>query len=213
MLVTKLRKTKKKWKKGFTLVELLVAITISTLIGLSVFLITNSASNVFVRGTESIVADDVKDTLVAFVKDKLYTRSDLYLVKNSFTEGGLTGENIKKYHAMFVYDGYVYIVESNLDGEIEVDDNNIPVNKRMLIAQSAYDKYKVNMSFVPLGSDENGYTTLRLNIYVYDENNQVVCKSYESFKMVNMQYNQVNISFEKTPEGNAYDAYFMCYFL
>lgn len=213
MLVTKLRKTKKKWKKGFTLVELLVAITISTLIGLSVFLITNSASNVFARGTESIVADDVKDTLVAFVKDKLYTRSDLYLVKNSFTEGGLTGENIKKYHAMFVYDGYVYIVESNLDGEIEVDDNNIPVNKRMLIAQSAYDKYKVNMSFVPLGSDENGYTTLRLNIYVYDENNQVVCKSYESFKMVNMQYNQVNISFEKTPEGNAYDAYFMCYFL
>lgn len=213
MLVTKLRKTKKKWKKGFTLVELLVAITISTLIGLSVFMITNSASNVFARGTESIVADDVKDTLVAFVKDKLYTRSDLYLVKNSFTEGGLTGENIKKYHAMFVYDGYVYIVESNLEGEIEVDDNNIPVNKRMLIAQSAYDKYKVNMSFVPLGSDENGYTTLRLNIYVYDENNQVVCKSYESFKMVNMQYNQVNISFEQDAEGNAYDAYFMCYFV
>ena len=94
MLIEKLKKMKSRWKKGFTLVELLVAIAIMSILTIGVFAITNSASKTFAKGTESIVADDLKDLLLALMKQTLYTKEEIALEENvyRFGEGATISE-------------------------------------------------------------------------------------------------------------------------
>ena len=44
-------------KRAFTLVELLVAMVIMSILAISVFLISSAASRTFIRGEETIAAD------------------------------------------------------------------------------------------------------------------------------------------------------------
>ena len=66
-------------KRAFTLVELLVAIVIMSILAISVFLISSAASRTFVRGEETIAADDVKDIVMEYIRITLRSAKKVYL--------------------------------------------------------------------------------------------------------------------------------------
>ena len=211
MLINRIKKTKNKWKKGFTLVELLVAMVIMSILTISVFAITSSASRTFSKGTETLMADDVKDLVLALVKKNLYTKEEIFLDSGSALgqSGEIKPEYLKTYHVMFSFNGYVYYLESNYLGEFELDDNGLPVGSKLILEESAYDKYGVQISFVPLYNAASGdYLTLRVQIYVYERDNpeRVVTQGKESFKLLNLERLGNSISF--TSAGSK----FLCYF-
>ena len=211
MLINRIKKTKNKWKKGFTLVELLVAMVIMSILTISVFAITSSASRTFSKGTETLMADDVKDLVLALVKKNLYTKEEVVLDSGIALgqSGEIKPEYLKTHHVMFSFNGYVYYLESNYLGEFELDDNGLPVGSKLILEESAYDKYGVQISFVPLYNAASGdYLTLRVQIYVYERDNpeRVVTQGKESFKLLNLERLGNSISF--TSAGSK----FLCYF-
>ena len=66
-------------KRAFTLVELLVAIVIMSILAISVFLISSAASRTFIRGEETIAADDVKDIVMEYIRITLRNAKKVYL--------------------------------------------------------------------------------------------------------------------------------------
>ena len=66
-------------KRAFTLVELLVAIVIMSILAISVFLISSAASRTFIRGEETIAADDVKDIVMEYIRITLRSAKKVYL--------------------------------------------------------------------------------------------------------------------------------------
>lgn len=66
-------------KRAFTLVELLVAMVIMSILAISVFLISSAASRTFVRGEETIAADDVKDIVMEYIRITLRSAKKVYL--------------------------------------------------------------------------------------------------------------------------------------
>lgn len=211
MLINRIKKTKNKWKKGFTLVELLVAMVIMSILTISVFAITSSASRTFAKGTETLMADDVKDLVLALVKKNLYTKEEIFLDSGSALgqSGEIKTEYLKTHHAMFSFNGYVYYLESNYLGEFELDDNGLPVGSKLILEESAYDKYGVQISFVPLYNAVSGnYLTLRVQVYVFERDNpeRVVTQGKESFKLLNLE--RLGNSIDFTSSGSK----FICYF-
>ena len=211
MLINRIKKTKNKWKKGFTLVELLVAMVIMSILTISVFAITSSASRTFSKGTETLMADDVKDLVLALVKKNLYTKEEVVLDSGSALgqSGEIKPEYLKTHHAMFSFNGYVYYLESNYLGEFELDDNGLPVGSKLILEESAYDKYGVQISFVPLYNAASGnYLTLRVQVYVFERDNpeRVVTQGKESFKLLNLE--RLGNSIDFTSSGSK----FICYF-
>lgn len=77
-------------KRAFTLVELLVAIVIMSILAISVFLISSAASRTFVRGEETIAADDVKDIVMEYIRITLRSAKKVYL-SNDPTLMGTSG--------------------------------------------------------------------------------------------------------------------------
>ena len=77
-------------KRAFTLVELLVAIVIMSILAISVFLISSAASRTFVRGEETIAADDVKDIVMEYIRITLRNAKKVYL-SNDPTLMGTSG--------------------------------------------------------------------------------------------------------------------------
>lgn len=66
-------------KRAFTLVELLVAMVIMSILAISVFLISSAASRTFIRGEETIAADDVKDIVMEYIRITLRSAKKVYL--------------------------------------------------------------------------------------------------------------------------------------
>lgn len=194
MLVTKLRKIKKKWKKGFTLVELLVALTISVIMGMSIFMILNAASGVFADSTQEIVADDVKDLVLSAVKSTLYAKQKIVLGSNQYIgEGGsLNIDTMKNHHAIFSSRGRVYKVASdfNMTQMPELNDN------MLLLENSAYDRYDVKLSFVPVYNNaKNKYVALQIVLEVYD-GSRLVTTGTETFRLMNMERLSGQVKFQ-----------------
>lgn len=215
MLIEKFRKAKNKSKKGFTLVELLVAIVIMSILTIGVFAITNSASRTFSKGTESIVADDVKDLVLMMVKKNLYSKEEIVLDEtgNSYGNGATIRETyLKSHHLMFSYNGYVYYLPSNYEGEYEIDENGLPVGAQLMLEESAYDKYGVRLTFVPLYNSASGRSiTLRVQIYVYERNDpdmRIITQGKESFRLMNLDRMGGSIEYASTAT-----AYYMCYYV
>lgn len=77
-------------KRAFTLVELLVAIVIMSILAISVFLISSAASRTFIRGEETIAADDVKDIVMEYIGITLRSAKKVYL-SNDPTLVGTSG--------------------------------------------------------------------------------------------------------------------------
>ena len=77
-------------KRAFTLVELLVAIVIMSILAISVFLISSAASRTFIRGEETIAADDVKDIVMEYIRITLRSAKKVYL-SNDPTLMGTSG--------------------------------------------------------------------------------------------------------------------------
>lgn len=77
-------------KRAFTLVELLVAIVIMSILAISVFLISSAASRTFIRGEETIAADDVKDIVMEYIRITLRNAKKVYL-SNDPTLMGTSG--------------------------------------------------------------------------------------------------------------------------
>lgn len=77
-------------KRAFTLVELLVAIVIMSILAISVFLISSAASRTFIRGEETIAADDVKDIVMEYIRITLRSAKKVYL-SNDPTLVGASG--------------------------------------------------------------------------------------------------------------------------
>ena len=77
-------------KRAFTLVELLVAMVIMSILAISVFLISSAASRTFVRGEETIAADDVKDIVMEYIRITLRNAKKVYL-SNDPTLMGTSG--------------------------------------------------------------------------------------------------------------------------
>lgn len=192
MLINKMRKSKKWHKKGFTLVELLVAIVIMSILTVSVFAITSSASRTFAKGTDSIKADDVKDLVLALVKKNLYSKEDIVLGSREFIgEGGaIDVDIIKDHHAVFSCNGRVYYLPSVLDGVIEYDENGLPVGSVPLLSEDAYDKYGVRLSFMPLVNVSDGScVALRVQAIVYamSKPDKHVARGRQSFTLMNVE--------------------------
>lgn len=217
MLIEKLKKMKSRWEKGFTLVELLVAIAIMSILTIGVFAITNSASKTFAKGTESIVADDLKDLLLALMKQTLYTKEEIALEENvyRFGEGATISETLlSSHHLMFAYNGYIYYLPSNYEGEYEVDENGLPIGAQLLLEESAYGKYAVEVEFVPLYNMTAGRSvTLRVQLYVYERANRdnVVAVGKESFKLKNLE--RLGNSIEYLSESEDANIFFLCYYV
>ena len=77
-------------KRAFTLVELLVAMVIMSILAISVFLISSAASRTFIRGEETIAADDVKDIVMEYIRITLRNAKKVYL-SNDPTLMGTSG--------------------------------------------------------------------------------------------------------------------------
>lgn len=77
-------------KRAFTLVELLVAMVIMSILAISVFLISSAASRAFIRGEETIAADDVKDIVMEYIRITLRSAKKVYL-SNDPTLMGTSG--------------------------------------------------------------------------------------------------------------------------
>lgn len=77
-------------KRAFTLVELLVAMVIMSILAISVFLISSAASRTFIRGEETIAADDVKDIVMEYIRITLRSAKKVYL-SNDPTLMGTSG--------------------------------------------------------------------------------------------------------------------------
>ena len=77
-------------KRAFTLVELLVAIVIMSILAISVVLISSAASRTFIRGEETIAADDVKDIVMEYIRITLRNAKKVYL-SNDPTLMGTSG--------------------------------------------------------------------------------------------------------------------------
>lgn len=77
-------------KRAFTLVELLVAMVIMSILAISVFLISSAASRTFIRGEETIAADDVKDIVMEYIRITLRSAKKVYL-SNDPTLVGTSG--------------------------------------------------------------------------------------------------------------------------
>ncbi len=211
MLIKKLRKTKNKWKKGFTLVELLVSIAIMSILTLSVFLITNSASLTFSRGSQTIVADDVKDLVLAVVKQKLYAVQDIALEATPYSDSDGTtidSELLKTHHALFFYNGRIYILPSNPDGIVDIDTegNKLPVGSQPLLNEQSYDKYKAQFSISPVyNARKDKYLSVCINIYIFDDNLNLKASGKETINLLNVEKNELEVVFEG--QNN-----FVCYY-
>ena len=77
-------------KRAFTLVELLVAMVIMSILAISVLLISSAASRTFIRGEETIAADDVKDIVMEYIGITLRSAKKVYL-SNDPTLVGASG--------------------------------------------------------------------------------------------------------------------------
>ena len=77
-------------KRAFTLVELLVAMVIMSILAISVFLISSAASSTVIRGEETIAADDVKDIVMEYIRITLRSAKKVYL-SNDPTLMGTSG--------------------------------------------------------------------------------------------------------------------------
>lgn len=216
MLIERLKKIKNKGKKGFTLVELLVAIAIMSILTISVFAITNSASKTFAKGTESIAADDLKDLLLTLIKQNLYTKEEIVLEENVYRygEGATISETqLSSHHLMFTYNGYVYYLPSNFEGEYEVDASGLPIGAQLLLEESAYDKYAAEVEFVPLYNASAGRSvTLRVQVCIYERNNPDNVKAIgkESFKLKNLE--RLGNTIEYVSGSDDANIFFLCYY-
>lgn len=118
----KTRAVRKKSRRGFTLAELLVAIVIVSLLSLCIFLITQSASNTFLRGEQVITADDVKDIVLEYITQTVKSSTSMYLVRDIERFGA---EYTEKGNCLYAApDGMVYILPVDEDGNIEFEDKD-----------------------------------------------------------------------------------------
>lgn len=211
MLIKKLKNTKKKWKKGFTLVELLVSIAIMSILTLSVFLITNSASLTFSRGSQTIVADDVKDLVLAVVKQKIYAVQDIVLSATPYDEEderSINSELLKTHHALFFYNGRIYVLPSDPEGTVIIDreGTGLPVGAQPLLQDNSYDKYKAQFSVSPVyNARQEKYLSVCINIYIFDDSLALKASGRETINLLNVEKNETEVAFDG--QNN-----FICYY-
>lgn len=119
-------------KRAFTLVELLVAMVIMSILAISVFLISSAASRTFVRGEETIAADDVKDIVMEYIRITLRSAKKVYL-SNDPTLIGTSGTPL--------------IAECNMlfAGNVIPDADGKPVGDRIY----PLGKHNVTMNGIP----------------------------------------------------------------
>ena len=138
-------------KRAFTLVELLVAMVIMSILAISVFLISSAASRTFIRGEETIAADDVKDIVMEYIRITLRSAKKVYLSNDPTLMGTSGTPLIAECNMLFagnvipdagdriyplgkhdvtvngiprtetVIGGYVYHMGSNVDGVLDWD--------------------------------------------------------------------------------------------
>lgn len=212
MLLRKLKNSNKKWKKGFTLVELLVAIAIMTILSLSVALITTSASRTFSKGSQTIAADDVKDLSLAVIKQKIYACNDIVLQRAPYDEANsatIDSELLKTHHALFFYNGRLYLLPSNPDGLVEIDleGNKLPIGTQEIIEDNAYDRYKSQFSITPIKNvRKDKYLSICIKVYVYDKNLNLMSSGQETINLLNVEKNETEVQFDDENTN------FVCYF-
>ncbi len=119
-------------KRAFTLVELLVAMVIMSILAISVFLISSAASRTFIRGEETIAADDVKDIVMEYIRITLRSAKKVYL-SNDPTLIGTSGTPL--------------IAECNMlfAGNVIPDADGEPVGDRIY----PLGKHKVTVNGIP----------------------------------------------------------------
>lgn len=119
-------------KRAFTLVELLVAMVIMSILAISVFLISSAASRTFIRGEETIAADDVKDIVMEYIRITLRSAKKVYL-SNDPTLMGTSGTPL--------------IAECNMlfAGNVIPDADGEPVGDRIY----PFGKHNVTVNGIP----------------------------------------------------------------
>lgn len=210
-------------KRGFTLIELLVTIVILGILSVSIWAITNSAILTFSREKNLIAADDVKDIVLAYVKQTVQY-SDAIKLTNQPLDSLQASENIQDKHVLFSADnGRVYMLASNVDGNIVVPDGtDIPQGAQLMLQENVYSsQYGVIVRFEPIyNAASKQYVTLRVSISVYDPSSKVVgsdgmvsydiaARGSETFRLLNVENQKKTIEFDET----ANTQYRYCYYV
>ena len=132
--------TKKHGKAGFTLIEMLVTITIIGIISITTFAIVLSASNTFKKEKEIMDAHSMKEIVTLTLKEHLRKRAKIGLVNENLAKpvdanvpDVLFGSDekdeygfyvldprLKEYHMLYSENGRIYTVTSNLEGKYYV---------------------------------------------------------------------------------------------
>ena len=187
----KTRAVRKKSRRGFTLAELLVAIVIVSLLSLCIFLITQSASNTFLRGEQVITADDVKDIVLEYITQTVKSSTSMYLVRDIERFGA---EYTEKGNCLYAApDGMVYILPVDEDGNIEFEDT-------------------VSMWFEAISNAEGKDTSLKVNVEVM-RGGEVRASGSTVITLLNISQRKTEIMFAEGDEaGGVYDRYYYCFF-
>ena len=219
----KARAVRKKSRRGFTLAELLVAIVIVSLLSLCIFLITQSASNTFLRGEQVITADDVKDIVLEYITQTVKSSTSMYLVRDIERFGA---EYTEKGNCLYAApDGMVYILPVDEDGNIEFEDEHgtrsefgngrvvpLPREDNLLLRASSYESHTVSMWFEAISNAEGKDTSLKVNVEVM-RGGEVRASGSTVITLLNISQRKTEIMFaEGDAADDVYDRYYYCFF-
>lgn len=223
-------------KRGFTLMELLVAIVIMGILSVCIFLVTTAAGDTFLRQRELLSADDVKDFVLTYVKQAVSTAEHMKLTNVlGDSEGGKVSSLLKDYNVIFSYDTTVttesgstktaeriFTLDREPDGLLYPDPSQQPTGEVLpvptkavpLLTENIYDKYSVRLQFSTVKNSKlDRCVTLKIIVSVYEATDtagvyEVKSTGSELVQLLNLERlgNKVK---QSGVEGDVYD---YCYF-
>ena len=222
-------------KRGFTLMELLVAIVIMGILSVCIFLVTTAAGDTFLRQRELLSADDVKDFVLTYAKQAVSTAEHVSLSNVlGDKEAGTVSTLLKQYNVLFSYDTTVttdsgtknvkriFTLDREVDGLLYPDPSQqptgevlpVPTNAVPLLTENIYDKYSVRLQFSTVKNSKlDRCVTLKIIVSVYEATDtagvyEVKSTGSELVQLLNLERlgNEVQ---QSGVEGDVYD---YCYF-
>lgn len=222
-------------KRGFTLMELLVAIVIMGILSVCIFLVTTAAGDTFLRQRELLSADDVKDFVLTYAKQAVSTAEHVSLSNVlGDKEAGTVSTLLKQYNVLFSYDTTVttdsgtknvkriFTLDREVDGLLYPDPSQqptgevlpVPTNAVPLLTENIYDKYSVRLQFSTVKNSKlDRCVTLKIIVSVYEATDtagvyEVKSTGSELVQLLNLERlgNEVQ---QSDVEGDVYD---YCYF-